>query len=219
MSPLKQQGFPQTLTEALKFIMMGPRLPFGMMCDVISCLQHDTHELPHIKGVVGKLRMVPKGRMMTLKNKVWKKKHKKEEQLGKCSAPNKQCIWVQRASAVFLSSRRLVREFSYLVLWDHFVHFLPSHILNAPQTSQISIAALILTVISEKDRCRHSSLNFFSLPLNLPLHLPFFSTAWLLLCVPTVLRSFVAFMKSHTKPCHIPVSCPAKACQVWWTPD
>lgn len=64
---LKHQRFPLILTDALKFIMMCPTLPFGMTCDVISCLQHDTHELSHIKGVVGKLRMIPKGRMMTLR--------------------------------------------------------------------------------------------------------------------------------------------------------
>lgn len=38
-----------------------------MACDVISCLQDKAHELRHIKGVVGKLWMVPEGWMVTLR--------------------------------------------------------------------------------------------------------------------------------------------------------
>lgn len=56
-----------TLTETLEFIMKGTTLPFGMVCDVISCFQHKAHELPHIKGVVGKLGMVPEGGVVTLR--------------------------------------------------------------------------------------------------------------------------------------------------------
>jgi len=67
-------------------------------------------------------------------------------------------------------------SFPYLVLGEHFVHFLPSHVSNAPQPSQISIAALILTIISGRDRCTHfisrsprpASL-FLSLSLSLSL--------------------------------------------------
>lgn len=55
-----------TFTETLEFIMKSPTLPFGMVCDVISCLQHEAHELRHIKGIVGKLGMVPEGWMVTL---------------------------------------------------------------------------------------------------------------------------------------------------------
>lgn len=55
-----------TFTETLEFIAKGPTLPFGMVRDVISRLQHEAHELPHIKGVVGKLGMVPEGWMVTL---------------------------------------------------------------------------------------------------------------------------------------------------------
>lgn len=46
-----------------------------MVCDVISCLQHEAHELPHIKGVVGKLRMVPEGWMVTLRLVIEKSVH------------------------------------------------------------------------------------------------------------------------------------------------
>ena len=84
-------------------------------------------------------------------------------------------------------------SFPYLVLWEHFVHFLPSHVSNAPQPSQISIAALILTIISGRDRCRHfiscsprsASLSPFLAPsfsLSLFLSLAVF-TLWFLLCV------------------------------------
>ncbi len=59
-----------TLTETLEFIMKGTTLPFGMVCDVISCFQHKAHELRHIKGVVGKLGMVPEGGMVTLRSVV-----------------------------------------------------------------------------------------------------------------------------------------------------
>lgn len=82
-------------------------------------------------------------------------------------------------------------SFPYLVLWEHFVHFLPSHVSNAPQPSQISIAALILTIISGRDRCRHfisrsprsASLSlslapFLSLSLSRTVH-----TLWSSLCV------------------------------------
>ncbi len=55
-------------TAALKFIMKGSALPFGMVCDVISCLQHKAHELLDIKGVVGKLWMVPERWMVTLRS-------------------------------------------------------------------------------------------------------------------------------------------------------
>lgn len=43
--------------------------------------------------------------------------------------------------------------FPYLVLREHFVLSLPSHIANAPQPRQISIATLILAIIPE----RHTS--------------------------------------------------------------
>lgn len=67
-------------------------------------------------------------------------------------------------------------RFPYLVLWEYFVHFLPSHVSNAPQPSQISIAAFILTIISGRDRCSHfiscsprsASLSLF-LPPSFPL--------------------------------------------------
>lgn len=55
------------LTDALEFITKGTALPFRMVRDIIGCLQHKAHELLHIKGVVGKLRMVPKGGMVTLR--------------------------------------------------------------------------------------------------------------------------------------------------------
>lgn len=72
------------------------------------------------------------------------------------------------------SSRRKTREHiasrgvsPYLVLWEHLVHFLPSHISNAPQPSQISIAALILTIIPGRDRCKHFiSCSLQSAPLS-----------------------------------------------------
>lgn len=55
------------LRETLEFIMKDTMGPFRMVCDVIGSLQHQTHELSHIKGVVGKLWMVPKGGMVTLR--------------------------------------------------------------------------------------------------------------------------------------------------------
>lgn len=57
-----------TLTETtLEFIAKATALPRGMVRDVIGRLQHEAHELSHIKGVVGKLRMVPEGGMVTLR--------------------------------------------------------------------------------------------------------------------------------------------------------
>lgn len=83
----------------------------------------------------------------------------------------------------YWEANSVYRTFPYLVLWEHFVHFLPSHVSNAPQPSQISIAALILTVISRRDGCRHfiscsprsASLSlilaqFLSLSLSLSAH-------------------------------------------------
>lgn len=58
--------------------------------------------------------------------------------------------------------------FPYLVLREHFVLSLPSHIANAPQPRQISIATLILAIIPE----RHTSAKkgdlwrFFTPPLQ-----------------------------------------------------
>lgn len=48
--------------------MKGSVLPFAMLRDVIGSLQHKPHKLAHIKRVVGKLRMVPEGGMVTLPN-------------------------------------------------------------------------------------------------------------------------------------------------------
>lgn len=62
--------FGSPLTETLEFIMKGSALPFGMLCDVIDCLQHKPHELPHIKRVVSKLWMVTEGGMVTLREVV-----------------------------------------------------------------------------------------------------------------------------------------------------
>lgn len=69
---LQQPDVCPTLTETLEFIMNGVTLPFGMVCNVISCLQHKAHELLHIKGVVGKLWMVPEGWMVTLREAIEK---------------------------------------------------------------------------------------------------------------------------------------------------
>lgn len=109
-----------------------------MPCDIISRLQHETHELCHVEGVVCKLWMVPEGWMVTLRERDEKGGSRTPRQ-----ARGRAGTWEGKGRA------------SYLVLWEHFVHFLPSHISNAPQSSQISIAALVLTVISERDRCTH----------------------------------------------------------------
>lgn len=58
---------PESQRQTLKFIMKCVMLPFGMACDVISRLQDKAHELCHIKGVVGKLWMIPEGWMVTLR--------------------------------------------------------------------------------------------------------------------------------------------------------
>ena len=79
--------------------------------------------------------MVPEGWMVTLRKMRKERKHESNKSTGK--------------------SRNM--RASYLVLWEHFVHFLPSHISNTPQPGQISIAALILTVISGRNRCTHAT--------------------------------------------------------------
>lgn len=56
-----------TLTETLEFVMKGLTLPFGMVRDIAGCFQHKLHEFPHIKRIVGKLRVVPEAGMVTLK--------------------------------------------------------------------------------------------------------------------------------------------------------
>lgn len=113
-----------------------------MTCDIISRLQYDTHELCHVEGVVGKLWMVPEGWMVTLGEARGRHRsnteHREAQQHG--------MSWVSDGWCGTLP---------YLVLWEHFAHLLPSHISNTPQSSQISIAALILTVISGRDRCTH----------------------------------------------------------------
>lgn len=60
-----------------------------MVRDIIGCLQHKAHELLHIKGVVGKLRMVPKGGMVTLREALERmcetQKHKRQHKsIGVC---------------------------------------------------------------------------------------------------------------------------------------
>lgn len=97
-------------------------------------------------------------------------------------------------------------SFPYLVLWEHFVHFLPSHVSNAPQPSQISIAALILTIISGRDRCRHfiscsprsASLSLFLAPF-LPLALSHcIHTVVLALCHSPKCTQNTQYAHSHT---------------------
>lgn len=118
------------------------------------------------------------------------------------------------------------RSFPYLVLWEHFVHFLPSHVSNAPQPSQISIAALILTVISRRDGCRHfiscsprsASLSlilaqFLSLCLSFSMH-----TVLLPLCHPPKSTPNSLYASTHTPHTHAHISSSsfAEDCQVWW---
>lgn len=56
-----------TKSRTLEFIVKPSTLPFGMVRDIIECFQNEPHEFPNIKKVVGKLRMVPKGGMVTLR--------------------------------------------------------------------------------------------------------------------------------------------------------
>lgn len=50
--------------------MKSPTFPAGMVRDIINRFQHNPHELTHIKGVVGKLGMVPEGWMVTLREAI-----------------------------------------------------------------------------------------------------------------------------------------------------
>lgn len=52
------------LGEALEFIVAGP--PLGVVRDVVDGLQHQMHELLHVKGVVGELGMVSQRGVVTL---------------------------------------------------------------------------------------------------------------------------------------------------------
>jgi len=42
----------------------------------------------------------------------------------------------------------------HLILGEHFVPFLPSHVMDSPQSGQITVAALILTVVPVEYRKR-----------------------------------------------------------------
>lgn len=57
-----------SLVQTLEFIMKDMSPPLGVLCDVIGSVHHKAHELLHLKGVVGKLGMVPESGMMTLWN-------------------------------------------------------------------------------------------------------------------------------------------------------
>lgn len=72
-------------------------LPFGMLCDVFSCFQHKAHKLCHVEGIVGKLRVVPKCWMVTLREVI-----KSIKSIGKSHIKNKMQVFrlVDRATTL-----------------------------------------------------------------------------------------------------------------------
>jgi len=87
----------------------------------------------------------------------------------------------------------------YLVLRVHFVHFPPSRVSNAPQPSQISIAALVLTIISGRNRCTHFIFPLSSVCLHRARSLSLaVCTPWFSLCQSLKVHSKCSFTHTHT---------------------